>query len=99
MLSSMKPIGAHIRAFRRAGRRIAPQRRLIFQILAGEAEHPTAQQVFRRAVTAMWVVSRSTEYHTLNTLVELGDLNEIWAPAATAPIMTPISPGTTTFTV
>jgi Fe2+ or Zn2+ uptake regulation protein len=73
----MKQISDFIRAFRQAGRRITPQRRLIFQILEEEGGHPTAEEVFRRAVTAMPDVSRSTVYNTVNTLGEIGQLREV----------------------
>jgi Fe2+ or Zn2+ uptake regulation protein len=73
----MTTVSDHIRAFRRAGRRITPQRRLIFHILAEETDHLTAEEVFQRAVTAMPDVSRSTVYNTLNVLVEIGQLHQV----------------------
>ena len=64
----------YVRAFRDAGWRITPQRRLIFAILAEDVDHPTAEEVYQRAVLEMPDVSRSTVYNTLNALVELDEL-------------------------
>jgi Fe2+ or Zn2+ uptake regulation protein len=67
----------YISAFRAAGRKITPQRRLIFQRLAEEADHPTAENVYQRVAHDMPDISRSTVYNTLKALVELGALDEV----------------------
>jgi len=69
-----KSIDSYVRAFRGAGHKITPQRRLIFQILVEESGHLTAEQFYQRAQAVMPDISRSTVYSTLNTLVELGAL-------------------------
>lgn len=69
-----KSIDNYVRAFRGAGHKITPQRRLIFQILVEESGHLTAEEFYQRAQAAMPDISRSTVYSTLNTLVELGAL-------------------------
>ena len=67
----------YIRAFREVGGRITPQRRLIFELLAREDDHPTAEEVYQRAAREMPDISRSTVYNTLNALVELGALAQV----------------------
>jgi Fe2+ or Zn2+ uptake regulation protein len=67
----------YIQAFRDAGWRITPQRRLIFEILAEEVDHPMAEEVYQRAVREMPDISRSTVYNTLNALVEVGALDKV----------------------
>jgi Fe2+ or Zn2+ uptake regulation protein len=70
-------IQQYVRAFRGSGRKITPQRRLIFRVLTELAEHPTAEEVYQRAVLDMPDMSRSTVYSTLKALVELDALAEV----------------------
>jgi Fe2+ or Zn2+ uptake regulation protein len=67
----------YVRAFREAGRRITPQRRLIFETLIVEVDHPSAEEVYQRIVETMPDISRSTVYNTLNALVELDALGKV----------------------
>jgi Fe2+ or Zn2+ uptake regulation protein len=70
-------IRQYIRAFRNAGRKITPQRRVIFRILVAEEDHPTAEEVYQHAAEVMPDISRSTVYNTLKALVALGALDEV----------------------
>lgn len=72
-----KSIDEYIRAFREADRRITPQRRLIFEILVEDVDHPAAEEVYRRALQTMPDLSRSTVYNTLNALVDFDVLDKV----------------------
>lgn len=72
-----KHINNYVQAFREAGWRITPQRRLIFKILVEDVGHPAAEEVYQRAMQAMPDISRSTVYNTLNALVDLGALDKV----------------------
>ncbi|MGD9848957.1 MAG: Fur family transcriptional regulator [Desulfuromonas sp.] len=52
--------------------RITPQRLEIFRLLAGEAGHPTAEQLHQRLLAQMPTLSLDTVYRTLATLVTHG---------------------------
>jgi Fe2+ or Zn2+ uptake regulation protein len=66
-----------VESFRRKGYRITPQRRLIFQALAGNHSHPTAEDVYQRVIPSLPDTSRTTVYNTLKELVAQGELAEI----------------------
>jgi len=66
-----------VESFRRKGLKITPQRRLIFQALIGDHCHPTAEDVYQRAITSLPDISRTTVYSTLKELVAQGQLVEI----------------------
>jgi Fe2+ or Zn2+ uptake regulation protein len=63
--------------FRQKGLRITPQRRLILEVLDGDASHPTAEELYQRVVLALPDISRTTVYNTLRELVSLGELREV----------------------
>lgn len=60
--------------FRANGRKITPQRQLIFRILQGNKAHPTAESVYESARSEMDSISLKTVYQTLNDLAEMGEL-------------------------
>lgn len=60
--------------FRRQGRKVTPQRRRIFDVLAGSQEHPSAEAVYRCVVADMPTISLRTVYQTLNDLAAMGEL-------------------------
>jgi Fe2+ or Zn2+ uptake regulation protein len=66
-----------VESFRRKGLRITPQRRLIFQALAGNHSHPTAEDIYQRVVRSLPDTSLTTVYNTLKELVAQGELMEI----------------------
>jgi Fur family peroxide stress response transcriptional regulator len=54
---------------------MTPQRQLLLQILAGLRHHPTADELYRRAVKRLPSVSPATVYRNLQTLVRAGVLS------------------------
>lgn len=63
--------------FRATGRKVTPQRRRIFELLAGDSTHPSAEQLHRRLAAEMVTVSRKTVYQTLWELAALGELSAV----------------------
>ena len=70
----MQSVEILIRLFRQKGLKITPQRRLIFELLAGDGSHPTAEEIYQRVRAVMPEVSRATVYNTLRELIALGEL-------------------------
>jgi len=66
-----------IKLFRQQGLKITPQRRVIFELLAKDDSHPTAEEIHRHVRSVMPEVSLTTVYNTLRELVALGELNEV----------------------
>jgi Fur family peroxide stress response transcriptional regulator len=60
--------------FHRRGLKVTPQRELIFELLWGASEHPTADSVYAEARTRMPTMSLRTVYQTLNDLADMGEL-------------------------
>jgi len=73
----MSSLASMVQAFRTHGRKITPQRRLIFQALAVGQRHPTAEQIYQEVAAVLGDTSRTTVYNTLHELVALGELQEI----------------------
>jgi Fur family peroxide stress response transcriptional regulator len=63
--------------FRQKGLRITPQRRAIFELLAQDDSHPTAEEIYQRVLPVMPDVSRTTVYNTIRELLTLGELVEV----------------------
>lgn len=66
-----------VSAFRAKGRKITPQRQLLFQLMHDNDEHPTAEALYTIASTKMPGISLRTVYQTLNELAEMGELQFI----------------------
>jgi Fe2+ or Zn2+ uptake regulation protein len=66
-----------VSAFRAQGRKITPQRQLLFQLLHNNDAHPTAESLYTIASTKMPGISLRTVYQTLNELAEMGELQFI----------------------
>ena len=64
-------------ALRAEGIRITRQRTAILQTLAGSADHPDANEVYRRASAIEPSVSLSTVYRTLNVLEKRGVVHRL----------------------
>lgn len=64
-------------AFRAQGRKITPQRQLLFQLLHDNDSHPTAEALYTIASTKMPGISLRTVYQTLKELAEMGELQFI----------------------
>ena len=52
------------------GFRLTPQREHVYNVLLGERDHPTAEQVFFRAKKEMPEISMATVYNCLDALVK-----------------------------
>jgi Fe2+ or Zn2+ uptake regulation protein len=61
-------------AFRASGRRVTPQRQLLFGLLSGNLRHPSAEALFAVAAQAMPGISLRTVYQTLTDLVTMGEV-------------------------
>jgi len=60
-----------------AGRRLTPQRRLVYQTLAGTRAHPDAEQLITMVRRRDPRVSVATVYNTLRLLVDAGCILEL----------------------
>jgi Fe2+ or Zn2+ uptake regulation protein len=60
--------------FRAEGRKVTPQRVAVFEALAGNDGHPTAEAVHALVVAGMPMVSLRTVYQVLHDLEDLGEL-------------------------
>lgn len=63
--------------FRALGRKLTPQRQLLFSLLHDNATHPTAEILYGLASTQMPGISLRTVYQTLGELEEMGELQLI----------------------
>lgn len=63
--------------YRAHGRKLTPQRQLIFSLLHDNTSHPTAESLFVTASAKMPGISLRTVYQTLNELAEMGELQAI----------------------
>jgi len=59
------------------GKRITPQRRLIYQALTNKANHPKAEDVYEEVSAIIPDISLATVYKALRDLVDMGELFEI----------------------
>ena len=63
--------------FREQGRKITPQRKLLFQLLHENKTHPTAESLYAMADAKLPGISLRTVYQTLGELAEMGELQSI----------------------
>src|SRR4249920_3714945 len=61
----------------KGGLRITPQRRHVYKVLLGKADHPTAEEVFIRAKKGMPEISMATVYNCLDALVSCGLVRQV----------------------
>jgi len=73
----LKSPEAIIQLFNQKGLKITPQRRLIFELLAEDESHPTAEGLYQLVISRMPDVSQTTVYNTLRELVALGELASV----------------------
>ncbi|HTD88209.1 MAG TPA: transcriptional repressor, partial [Candidatus Binatia bacterium] len=59
------------------GFRPTSQRQHVYEVLAGQRDHPTAELVFMRAKKGMPEISMATVYNCLDTLVKTGLVREV----------------------
>jgi len=60
--------------YRAQGRRLTPQRQLLFTLLHENASHPTAEGLYEVASQRMPGISLRTVYQTLDELSEMGEI-------------------------
>jgi len=69
---------------RSQGLALTVQRRVILENLAGRTDHPTADQIYSAIKDRLPGVSRTTVYRVLEAFVDLGIIQRISNPGATA---------------
>src|SRR5438309_828626 len=70
----MRPITELLHQIRQRGGKVTPQRLAVYEVLAADTTHPTAEAIFDRVRAAMPMVSLATVYKTLNELASIGEL-------------------------
>jgi Fur family peroxide stress response transcriptional regulator len=70
----MRTVDELIQVIRERGGKVTPQRLAIYQALAVDRSHPTAEAIYERIRESMPTVSLATVYKTLNELVSIGEL-------------------------
>ena len=60
--------------YREQGRRLTPQRQLLFALMHGNETHPTAEGLYEVASKRMPGISLRTVYQTLDELSEMGEI-------------------------
>ena len=73
----MRDLEALAQRVRAAGGKMTAQRTLLYQALAGDTSHPTAEELHARLRPRLPRLSLTTVYNTLNELVEWGELRRI----------------------
>jgi len=73
----MRDIDKVVRRFRAAGLKITPQRLSIFRLLQDNCSHPSAEEVYKEVLTIHPSISFTTVYKTLQTLRDMGEVQEL----------------------
>lgn len=73
----MRSPGELTAAFRERGLKVTPQRQLLFRLLHGNDQHPSAEMLFEVASAAMPGISLRTVYQTLSDLSSMGELDQV----------------------
>jgi Fe2+ or Zn2+ uptake regulation protein len=73
----MNPPAVLAATYRARGRKLTPQRQLIFSLLHNNTTHPTAEALYATASHKMPGISLRTVYQTLNELADMGELQAI----------------------
>src|SRR2546430_6075426 len=68
------------------GFRLTPQRQQVYQVLLGERDHPTAEEVFIRAKRRTPDISMATVYNCLTALVKCGLVRPASLERGAAPV-------------
>jgi Fur family transcriptional regulator, stress-responsive regulator len=71
---AMRSSAELVKQFRSHGLKATPQRELIFRLLENENSHPTAKELYARALASMPTISLKTVYQVLHDLQELGEV-------------------------
>ncbi len=67
----MRPVDQLCEVLHERGLKVTPQRRLIFEVLYGSRQHPSADDIYNIVKEVMPDVSVATVYHTINDLVTM----------------------------
>jgi Fur family peroxide stress response transcriptional regulator len=59
------------------GLRSTPQREVVYQVILGKRDHPTAEEVFARVKALMPTISLATVYNGLDALVQCGLIKQV----------------------
>jgi Fur family transcriptional regulator, peroxide stress response regulator len=73
----MDKVSLLTRSLSNAGLRMTPQRLAICRLLASSKEHPTAYEIYEQLLLDYPTISLATVYNTLDTLVNLGVVQEL----------------------
>lgn len=60
-----------------SGLRNTPQREVVYSVLVGKRDHPTADEVFARVKTEMPTISLATVYNCLEALVQCNLVRQV----------------------
>lgn len=66
-----------IARLRKEGHRVTPQRVAVLEVLLGDEQHLSAEQIYRRVKADFPMTSLATIYKTLAVLKEMGEVLEI----------------------
>jgi Fe2+ or Zn2+ uptake regulation protein len=77
MVASVRPPAELVDAFRAQGLKVTPQRQLLFRLLHGNTQHPTADLLYAQASDRMPGISLRTVYQTLTDLTAMGELQQV----------------------
>ncbi|HHV80372.1 MAG TPA: Fur family transcriptional regulator [bacterium] len=66
-----------LKSIKDRGLKITPQRQLIAEVLEGNKEHPSAEDVYKKVIEIAPTVSIATVYKTLNSLADLGIIQRL----------------------
>src|SRR2546429_2868800 len=77
---------------RARGKKVTPQRVLIYRELLGDRSHPTAEQLHSRLRETLPGLSLTTVYAALNDLVQAGELRRFEAGDGSGPLHPPMRP-------
>jgi Fur family peroxide stress response transcriptional regulator len=73
-----------VQRLQQKGLKPTPQRLLIYEILAGSASHPSAEEIFAKAREQYPALSFNTVYKTLDALVRVGEVLVVETPDSKA---------------
>jgi len=59
------------------GLRSTPQREVVYEVILGKRDHPTAEEVFARVKALMPTISLATVYNCLEALVQCGLIKQV----------------------
>ena len=73
----MRDIELVVKRFRETGLKITPQRLSIFKLLQGNHNHPSAEDIYQEILKVHPSISFTTVYKTLQTLRDMGEIQEM----------------------